>query len=228
MSMAPPKIYTTGSGVVTRVNRHVWEPALMPGQKIRVQLGSQYAIYEVPRDQVPYPVFDTWLNLASFTNPLATMGTDGSQTSLNDAGNASIYDVLAPGIGQYKVVGTTAGVEYEINQPAGVGRFRNKAGNTRFTSGSTLTHYENGNYGALPELWMFGNQSTPKILAYNLDMNKTKPMVNVMLFGYFYPLELRQDIKEDAMGQLYFIGADSKPHLITAVMTVDVGQPSGR
>lgn len=225
MAMQPKIIATGGSGVLTRLNRHDIEPVLMPGQKVRVQLGQQYAIYEVPRNDAPELLPIVYINLASFTSPLALRVDSGAQTVINHS--CTEWDIVPPALAQYRLFAATPGVAFEIAQPNVVSKFVNKDGVIRIDYTSSATHFCNGDFGMLPEAWVFGDQTTLQVRAINMDMNRTKPVANIGAFGIRYPLQLI-DTREGPNGEIIYQDLAGAKHVITTVMTVNVGQTQGR
>lgn len=218
-------IATGGSGVLTRLNRHVLEPVLMPGQKVRVQLGQQYSIYEVPRYDAPEMLPPVPINVASFSSPLPVLVDSGAQSVINH--EATEWDIVAPGLAQYRLFVVTPGVQFEVAQPNVVSKFVNKDGVIRVDYTQSMTAYVNGDFGSLPEAWVFGDQTPIQLRAINMDMNRTKPIATIAAFGYRYPLELMKT-REGPNNTIWWTGPDGKDNLIQTVMTVNVGQTQGR
>jgi len=226
MSVAPrPKIIATGSAVVTRLNRATIEPVLMPGQKVRVQQGQQFAIYEVPRYDAPEVLPMVVINFASFAQPLPVMADSGAQSVLNKA--LTDLDVVAPSLAQYRLVPLTPGVQFEISQPAVVGKFVNKNGVIRIDSSIVNTDLRVGNFGMIPEVWAFGDQTPIQAKAINMSMNETKPVANLGAFGFRYPLDYI-DTKVGPDGRIFYTDPAGQLQEIQTVMTVNVGQTQGR
>lgn len=225
MSMPQPKIIATGSAVVTRLNRAVIEPVLMPGQKVRVQQGQQFSIYEVPRYDAPEVLPEVYVNFATFASPLPVLADSGAQNVINDS--ITDLDVVTPSLAQYRLVPLTPGVQFEVSQPAVVGKFVNKNGVIRLSSEAIDTHIRTGNWGMIPEVWVFGDQTPLQGKAINMDMNETLPVATLAAYGYRYPLEYI-DTKMGADGQIYYNDPIRGTTAITTVMTVNVGQTQGR
>ena len=226
MSVQQPKIIATGgSGVLTRLNRVQIEPVLMPGQKVRVQLGQQYAIYEVPRYDAPELLPEVYINVASFTSPLAVRVDSGAQSVINHS--AEEWDIIPPALAQYRLFVATPGVQFEVAQPNVVSKFVNKDGVIRIDYTSSATHYTNQNFGMLPEVWVFGDQTTIQLRAINMDLNRNKPVANIAAFGIRYPLQLIET-REGANGEIFYTDQLGRKNLITTVMTVNVGATQGR
>lgn len=226
MSIQQPKIIATGgSGVLTRLNRAQIEPVLMPGQKVRVQLGQQYAIYEVPRYDAPELLPEVYINVASFTSPLAVRVDSGAQVVINHS--AEEWDIIPPALAQYRLFVATPGVQFEVAQPNVVSKFVNKDGVIRIDYTSSATHYTNQNFGMLPEVWVFGDQTTIQLRAINMDLNRNKPVANIAAFGIRYPLQLIET-REGANGEIFYTDPAGRRNLITTVMTVNVGATQGR
>ena len=225
MSIVPQKIIATGSSVVSRLNRAVIEPVLMPGQKVRVQQGQQFSIYEVPRYDAPEILPEVYINFASFASPLPVLADSGAQNVINDS--VTELDVVTPSLAQYRLIPLTPGVQFELSQPAVVGKFVNKNGVIRISSEAIDTHIRTGNWGAIPEVWVFGDQTPLQCKAINMDMNFTKPVATLAAYGYRYPLEYI-DTKMGADGRIFYTTAMGEQAEITTVMTVNVGQTQGR
>ena len=220
-----PKLIGVGSSVVTRLNRAVIEPVLMPGQKVRVQQGQQFSIYEVPRYDAPEVLPEVYINFASFASPLPVLADSGAQNVINRS--VTDLDVVTPSLAQYRLVPLTPGVQFEVSQPAVVGKFVNKNGVIRIDSSAIETHMRTNNFGMIPEVWLFGDQTPLQAKAINMDMNETKPVATLAAYGYRYPLEYI-DTKMSADGRIYYTDPLGKSNEITTVMTVNVGQTQGR
>ena len=225
MSVQQPKIIATGSAVVTRLNRAVIEPVLMPGQKVRVQQGQQFSIYEVPRYDAPEILPEVYVNFASFASPLPVLADSGAQNVINDS--VTDLDVVTPSLAQYRLIPLTPGVQFEVSQPAVVGKFVNKNGVIRIDSAAIETHIRTGNWGAIPEVWVFGDQTPLQCKAINMDMNETLPVATLAAYGYRYPLEYIET-KVGGDGKIYYTTPAGQTIEITTVMTVNVGQTQGR
>jgi hypothetical protein len=228
MSAVPvtrPKIIATGSAVVTRLNRAVIEPVLMPGQKVRVQQGQQFAIYEVPRYDAPEVLPEVYINFASFSQQLPLLADSGAQSVLNKS--LTDLDVVAPSLAQYRLVPLTPGVQFEVSQPAVVGKFVNKNGVIRIDWSAAQTHIMTGNWGMLPEVWVFGDQTPIQAKAINMSMNETKPVATLCAYGFRYPLDyIETKIGPD--GRIFYTDPAGQLQEIQTVMTVNVGQTQGR
>jgi hypothetical protein len=222
---APPKIVAVGSGTLTRVSRSVCEPIAMPGQKIRVQLGSEYTIYEVPRYDQPRPLPEVPINVASFSAPLSAMLDSGSQTGLPHT--AEEWDLPTPSLGQYWIYPKTAGVRWTIGQPNVVPVLENSDGYISIDNSMIYPHYITKDYGAIPQFWVFGDQTPIQLTAYNMDMNATKKVAVIVAWGFKYNL-VKIETQEDNAGNIIYTDAQGRKHLITTVMTVNVGQTRGR
>jgi len=220
-----PKIIATGSAVVTRLNRAVIEPVLMPGQKVRVQQGQQFAIYEIPRYDAPEALPEVYINFASFAQPLPVLADSGAQSVLNKS--LTDLDVVSPSLAQYRLVPLTPGVQFEVSQPAVVGKFVNKNGVIRIDWSAIQTHIRTGNFGMIPEVWVFGDQTPIQAKAINMDMNATKPVATLAVYGYRYPLDYI-DTKLGPDGRIYYTDPGGVVQEIQTVMTVNVGQTQGR
>ena len=218
-------IATGGSGVLTRLMRASIEPVLMPGQKVRVQLGQQYSIYEVPRYDAPENLLPVNINVASFSSPLPVLVDSGAQSVINH--EATEWDIVAPGLAQYRLFPVTPGVQWEVAQPNVVSKYVNKDGVIRFDYSTVVDALVNGMHGALPEAWVFGDQTPIQLRAINMDMNATKPVASIIAFGFRYPLELLKT-REGPNNTIWWTGPDGKENLIQTVMTVNVGQTQGR
>jgi hypothetical protein len=201
------------------------EPVLMPGQKVRVQLGQQYSIYEVPRYDAPENLLPVFVNVASFSSPLPVLVDSGAQQVINH--EAEEWDIVAPGLAQYRLFPVTPGVEWEVAQPNVVSKFVNKNGVIRFDYTVVAEAIAHEDYGSLPEVWVFGDQTPIQLRAINMDLNRTKPVATIMAFGYRYPLELIKT-REGPNNTIWYTGPDGKENLVQAVMTVNVGQTQGR
>lgn len=225
MSSPQPKVIATGSAVVTRLNRAVIEPVLMPGQKVRVQQGQQFSIYEVPRYDAPEILPEVFVNFASFASPLPVLADSGAQNVINES--VTDLDVVTPSLAQYRLIPLTPGVQFEVSQPAVVGKFVNKNGVIRLDPAAIDTHIRTGNWGAIPEVWVFGDQTPMQCKAINMDMNETVPVATLAAYGFRYPLEFIET-KIGADGRIYYTNAAGVTSEITTVMTVNVGQTQGR
>jgi hypothetical protein len=225
MSLQPPKIVATGSSVITRLNRRDIEPVLMPGQKVRVQLGQQYSIYQVPRYDAPETLPPVFVNVASFGSPLAVMVDSGAQSVLQH--EMEEWDIVSPGLAQYRLFAVTPGVQWEVKQPAVVSKFVNKNGAIKLDWSTSFTDFTNGNFGMLPEIWTFGDQTTIQVTATNMDMNRNKPVATLAAFGYRYPLQFIET-RETPSGDIVYRSPDGRDMILQTVMTVNVGQTQGR
>jgi|SRR5687767_3047045 len=226
MSFNPQtKLIATGTGTITRLNRKDIEPVLMPGQKVRVQEGQQYAIYEVPRYDAPEVLPPVFVNLASSTSQLAALRDTGSQTSIPHS--MTEWDVVSPALAQYRIFAVTPGVQFTVKQPAVVGKFVNKDGVIKIDWSMSFTDLQYGNFGVIPEVWTFGDQTTIQVEALNMDMNKTKSRATIAAYGFRYPLRYLET-RETPAGEIVFRDVDGRDKIVQAVMTVNVGQTQGR
>lgn len=226
MSFNPQtKLIATGTGTITRLNRATIEPVLMPGQKVRVQEGQQYAIYQVPRYDAPEVLPLVPINLASFTSPLSALRDTGSQTTIPHS--CTEWDVVSPALAQYRIIPLTPGVQFTVKQPAVVGKFVNKDGVIKLDWSMTYTDLMTGNFGMLPEIFTFGDQTTIQVEALNMDMNATKSRAIIGAFGFRYPLQYLET-RETPSGDIIYRDIDGRDKIVQAVMTVNVGQTQGR
>ena len=222
---APPKIVAVGSGTLTRVSRAVCEPVAMPGQKIRVQQGTEYTIYEVPRYEQPRPLPEVEINVASFTSPLSAMLDTGAQTGLPHT--ATECDLPSPSLGMYWIYPKTPGVRWNVGQPNVVPMWENKNGFVSIDHSMIYPHYIMKDYGAIPQFWVFGDQTPLQLTAYNMDLNATKKVAIIIAWGFRYGL-VKIETQEDANGNTIYTDVQGRKHLITTVMTVNVGNSRGR
>lgn len=221
----PTKLIATGTGTITRLNRKDIEPVLMPGQKVRVQEGQQYAIYQVPRYDAPEVLPLVPVNLASFSSPLSALRDSGSQTTIPHS--MTEWDVVSPALAQYRLVPLTPGVQFTVKQPAVVGKFVNKDGVIKLDWSQTYTDMMTGNFGMIPEVWTFGDQTTIQVEALNMDMNATKARATIGAYGVRYPLQY-METRELPSGEIIYRDVDGRDKIVQAVMTVNVGQTQGR
>ena len=212
-----------GTGVITRLNRVAFEPILMPGQRVRIQQGNEFAYYELPRYTAPELLPQTVLDLADYNTgvTLSAMSDTGQQTGRTS--RITDMDVDALSLGHYRFVAIDTSILFEIRQPGSVGRFTSKTGPLRFHYGNTMTHYQNQMWSMLPELFVFEDVSPPTVTAYNMDMNRVKKYARLAFFGFRYPLQFLQTKIDPSTGQVLHIDPSGKAHAITAALTVSVG-----
>ena len=222
------------SGIVTRLNRLVFEPVIMPGQYVRIQQGKNAEIFQLSRLDVPEPLPPTLINLASFSSSLAALTDTGSPAQ---KGPTKLTGLDMPNftLAQYRFVGYDPGVLYELFQPASVAFMENKDGSIAFHYGTTMEFYLNGMWSMLPEAHVFQDSTTISCKITNMDMGGVKYYARIMAFGFKYPLvqvpdsEIRFD--EDT-GQVFreFMSPRTGAKKIQQIhpMTVSVGRGNRR
>ena len=180
-------------GHVTRLNRLIFEPVVMPGQYLRIQQGPNAQIFQLSRLDVPEPLPPVTINLASFTSSLAALTDTGNVQS---KGPIKLTQLDMPNftLAQYRFVALDKGVLFELFQPASVSFLENKDGSIAFHSASTMEFYESGMWSMLPEAYVFQDSTTISCKATNMDMFGVKYYARIMAFGFKYPLiEISKD-----------------------------------
>jgi len=228
-ALSPPS-----SGLVTRLNRLVYEPMVMPGQYIRIQQGKNAEIFQLSRLDVPEPLPPVKINLASFTSTLAALTDTGSPQSKGPTKLTSL-DMPNYTLAQYRFVGLDEGVLYELFQPASVAFMENKDGSIAFSYDTTMEFYLSGLWSMLPEAYVYQDSTTISCKITNMDMGGTTPYARILAFGFKYPLvqipdnEIRFD--EDT-GQVFreFTNPRTAAKKIQQIhpMTVSVGRGNRR
>lgn len=220
------------SGLVTRLNRLVVEPMIMPGQYVRIQQGKNAEIFQLSRLDVPEVLPPVTINLASFTSSLAALTDTGSPQSKGPTKLTSL-DMPNFTLAQYKFLGIDPGVLYELFQPASVSFMENKDGSIPFHYGSSTEFLINGMWSMIPEAYVYQDSTTISCKVTNMDMGGVKYYARLIAFGFKYPLvqipdnEIRFD--EDT-GQVFreFTRAGAKKIQQIHPMTVSVGRGNRR
>jgi hypothetical protein len=212
---------STPSVVKTRLNALGFEPIILPGQRVRIQQKNEYAYYELPRFDVPELLPEVTVNLAvPFTTTLAVLADTGQQTGRTV--RVEDWNVDALSLAQYRLIAKDPGVLFTTHQPAGAGRFTNANGLTRFHYGNTMTFFKYQLWSALPEIWLWEDQTPVTVTAINADPNRVKHYARISAFGFRYPLQFVKT-RTNPAGQLVEVKPNGMEVPITAATTISVG-----
>lgn|SRR5215510_1421672 len=175
-----------GSG--TLLQKNVFEPILKPGFIVRIEPLHKYGFFRVPRSSVVETMFAKTVNVATpFTQTIPAW----SNTTANNGFGRKIDDLNMEGLqlGHFRLIARDPWIQFLIKQPPAFAKHRNKDGALTFDKGFTDMAWNAQLWSVLPELFIFEDQTQPRVEAINLDSEQATYQARFTAIGFRYPLE---------------------------------------
>lgn len=172
----------------TKLQKHLFEPLILPGQVLRIEPLHKYGFFRVPRSSVIEVLPVKTINIATpFSQSIPVASDTGQQVEIPK--KITDLDMQGLSLGHYRLFAKDPMISFTFKQPAAVGKFTNKAGPVIFDYSNTMFHVINQNWGQLPEVFIFEDQTPLTIVAKNMDMETVEYQARIGAFGFRYPLE---------------------------------------
>lgn len=161
---------------------------LESGDLILVEPRREWGYYIVRLDSMPELLPSKTQNIADRWDTSIPVLTHTASPSPIEAE----LDTLNMGrmeLAHYRLVVLDPGVQVQILQPAATKRFDDKSGARRLSYGNTAWHYLRGEYGLLPEVWCFQDNTPITASATSTNMDAASYWARILAIGYKYHLQ---------------------------------------
>jgi hypothetical protein len=177
-----------GRGAGTLLHKNIFEPILKPGFVVRIEPLHKYGFFRVPRSHVIETMFAKTVNIATpFTQQIPAW----SNSSTNAGFERKVSDLNMEGLqlAHLRLLARDPWIQFTVKQPGSFAKHRNKDGPLSFDKGFTDMAWNAQLFSLLPELFIFEDQTEPKIGAINLDSEEATYQARFIAIGFRYPLE---------------------------------------
>jgi len=162
---------------------------LESGDLILIEPRNEYGYYFIDPRFAPRVLVDKTVNIATrFTTPIPALTSAGATSGNGIDHECTEVDVGDLELAFYKMIVIDPDIQVQVWQPAASMIFNDKAGGRRLAQNNTLYHAERGDWAAVPEIWVFQDDTPVKLTATSTNMNSDTYWARVRFLGYKFKL----------------------------------------
>jgi hypothetical protein len=167
----------------------VFRNPLESGDLILIEPRNEYGYYFIDPRFSPRILVDKTINIATrFTTPIPALTSAGAVTGNGIDHVCTEVDVGDLEIAFYKMIVVDPDIQVQVYQPSASQIFNDKAGGRRLAQNNTLYHAVKGDWGAVPEIWVFQDDTPITVVATSTNMDATTYWARIRFLGFKFKL----------------------------------------